>query len=210
MSLDEERLELLRLAEELAATRLGIVARHWGLDYKYRPGQTRIAAGNGRASGQFADEGRGTARRMPKTGSSALKEVAKRLAPHIAKAIVTNPELGLAAAAAAVPAMATGVAMSRPAGLASVLADGGGKMPGSVHMTPFLGIPYRLDTVTAVQDYDRSAAELIRIREECEDQREKDELECQVSSAMHGRKKDWYTKEAIYAICMQQTRKRYE
>ncbi|MDP9104180.1 MAG: hypothetical protein M3N05_09275, partial [Pseudomonadota bacterium] len=205
--MNEQRIELLKLAEELSALRLAMVARRWGLDYKYRPGQTRIAAGNGRQSGQFADEGRGASRRA---GNAAVANAARKVIPKIGAAIVANPEAAAALGSTTLPLLAGGVATSRAAGLASVLADGGGARPGSLHMTPMLGIPYRLDTVATAQDYDRSATERIRINEECEDQRQKDELECQTTSAMYGGRKGWYSRKASYAICMTQARLRFD
>lgn len=56
MSLEDDRLELLRLGENLAAARLELTFRRWGVESKFRPDQARVPAGNGIESGRFAKE----------------------------------------------------------------------------------------------------------------------------------------------------------
>ena len=195
------RTDLLRAAHELAAARMELVMRRWGLDLKYSQTQPRVAAGQ-QGGGQWSNDPTASAR-------SKRARAARKAAKALARAVAANPEAAaMAARAIGLPAVAGAVGISRSAGLASVIASGGASHIGGEGMTPILGIPFDLPVMISTLQPARTPDQQGKIDEECEEQLRNDEITCKLNAALNAGR-GGYSRNAIYAICMSQAEARY-
>ena len=198
---DDLRIDLLRAAHELAAARVALTMRRWGVDLKYSRTQPRVPAGT-REGGRWGGGSGGLSERAKRA------RAARKAVKALARAVAANPEAAaMAVRAVGLPAAAGALGVSHAAGLASVIAGGGASRVGGTGMTPF-GTPFQLDlTLSNSGSSGRSQEEQGHIEEECDAAYESDMVKCQTYAAMYGGSR--YSRSQIRGVCRAAAEQRY-